>query len=530
MGRSTQTLGLHLLRSYNSVSVVICSDCDTSTSLHCPRFILPSSFYHSDRSVDPQIAYRDILDHQFLDKPESDSIYGDRSEFGSPQIATLTAGGDDIEFLWLIMYCVLQFFKNNPCDQQITRSRGILESDKFYNSLDYVVKNALIRGIKAAGPGFKLFVTGYAQFWNEDSDQCDSACFSYWDPKCENSEKLTKDLRQRLNQLAKDLNQKIQDVVKNNEQWAVEYADYDAEFSGHRFCEEGITEPDNNNPNIWFFHLNTEGNGRTQAIDDKYAAMLDENGNKDDFYASIKNRSATGWATGLNGQPDSAAYDLLFKVGDNSDVAIQNALSGYIRIFHPTRPGIDTMTTKIFGQFPNWPKPDPPPAVASGPAQPTSSSTPPTTTPAASPPQSTNLPDPVCKPNVDGAKPFSEDDGNKAINQICGNRDYWDKAYVAPVSVTTGKDNQGRSTALAADESIDIAGGNKLYVQVAFDETDCVGEGAFVIGNTDDEKLAYCTDRFGRILNGVSLFVFIQTQPSFFCLLYGEDARLIDRL
>ena len=468
-----------------------CPECDTSSSLQCPRFTFRSSFYCLNpvqSNTDFPITYRDILDHQFLDEPDADPIYGSRSEFGYPQIATLTAGGDDVEFLWLILYCILQFFKNNPCDEQITRSRGILESDKLYNSLDYVIKNALIRGIKAAGPGFKLFVTGYAHFFNEDSDQCDNTCFSYWDPKCDNSRKLDKDLRKRLNQLAKDLNQKIQDVVKNNEQWDVEYADYDVEFGGHRFCEEGSTEPDDNNPGIWFFHLNTEGNGRTQAIDDKYAAMLDVNGNKDNFYADIKKRSTTVWATGLNGQPDSAAYDLLFKVGDNNDVSIQNALSGYIRIFHPTRPGIDTMTTKIFKQFPNWPKPDPPPDTTGGQSQPTT------------------LPDPVCKPNVDNTKSFTEDDGNKAINQICGNRAYWDTAYVAPVSVTTGKDNQGRYTALGADESIDIADNNKLYVQVAFDETGCIGEGAFVIGNNDDEKMKYCTDRFGKILNGVSIF------------------------
>ncbi len=309
-----------------------------------------------------EITCRDIIEHQFLNKPETDPIYGHRSEFGSPQIATLTAGGDDIEFLWLILYCIVQFFKNNPCGEQITRSRGFLESDKFYNYLDYAVKVALIRGINAAGPGFKLFVTGYAQFFNEDTDQCDHTCFSYWDPECKNSRKLDKPLRKQLNQLAKDLNQRIQAVVKNNKQWGVEYVDYDADFAGHRFCEKGNIEPDNNNPDIWFFHLDTKGNGRTPAIDDRYAALLDEHGKKDDFYAAVKKRSATLWATGLQGRPDAAAYDLLFRVGDaTKDVQLQSALSGYIRMCHPTRPGLDAIAASIFKHFPNWPKPDPPP-------------------------------------------------------------------------------------------------------------------------------------------------------------------------
>ena len=286
------------------------------------------------------------------------------------------------------MYCILQFFKNNPCQEQIARSQEIIDSDLLYNSLDYVIKNALIRGITAAGPGFKLFVTGYAQFFNETSTQCDSTCFSYWDPGCENSLKLEQSLRQQLNTLAINLNQKIQDVVQNNAQWDVEYVSYDDQFEGHRFCEGANTEPDDNNPNIWFFHLNTEGNGRTQAIDDSYAAILSGDNNANDFYSAIKNRSATTWATGLDtNQNESAAYDLLFSVGDTSDPSIQNALSGYIRIFHPTGPGIDTIESQIFNAFPNWPPADPPPVGAQGQS----------TTGAASPP-STVPPSPVASP------------------------------------------------------------------------------------------------------------------------------------
>ena len=297
----------------------------------------------------------------------------------------MTAGGDDVEFLWLILYCVLQFFKTNPCQEQIARSQGIIDSELFYNSLDYVIKNALIRGITAAGPGFKLFVTSYAQFFNATTSQCDDACFSYWDPDCTNSVKLTQPLRQQFNTLAVNLNNKIQQVVENNAAWDVEYVSYDDQFQGHRFCEQGNTEPDNNNPNIWFFHLNTEGNGRTQAIDDKFAAMLSGSNNAQDFYNAIKSRSATAWGTDLDpNQNATGAYDTLFNVGDNSDVGIQNALSGYIRIFHPTLPGINTIEDQIFSAFPNWPPADPPPgaaAVSSAAPVPSPSSTPAPTPP-----------------------------------------------------------------------------------------------------------------------------------------------------
>lgn len=224
-------------------------ECDAPGWLHYPRFHLLSPLNTVQCNFDSFHLCRDILDHQFLDEPESDPVYGTRSIFGYPQIATLTAGGDDVEFLWLIMYCILQFFKNNPCQEQITRSQEIIDGDLLYNSLDYVIKNALIRGITAAGPGFKLFVTGYAQFFNGTSTQCDKTCFSYWDPGCENSMKLDQSLRQQLNTLALNLNQKIQDVVQNNAQWDVEYVSYDDQFEGHRFCEGANTEPDDNNPN-----------------------------------------------------------------------------------------------------------------------------------------------------------------------------------------------------------------------------------------------------------------------------------------
>lgn len=63
---------------------------------------------------------QNILDHQFLDQPSSDSVYGPRCVFGSPQIATLSAGGDDIEFLSLILYCILQMYGfSNACEEQI---------------------------------------------------------------------------------------------------------------------------------------------------------------------------------------------------------------------------------------------------------------------------------------------------------------------------------------------------------------------------------------------------------------------------
>lgn len=123
---------------------------------------------------------QDILDHQFLDVPASDSVYGYRSEFGFPQIATLTLGGDDFDFFHLVVYCIYQLYPYNPCQSQITKSRQILEDDKWKNTVNATINKALQKGKAASGDGFTLFVTSYAEFFNNETTQCNNATFAYW--------------------------------------------------------------------------------------------------------------------------------------------------------------------------------------------------------------------------------------------------------------------------------------------------------------------------------------------------------------
>ncbi|KAL8784301.1 MAG: hypothetical protein Q9213_004059 [Squamulea squamosa] len=413
---------------------------------------------------------QDILDHQFLDAPSSDSVYGARSEFGFPQIATLTAGGDDIEFLSLVLECILQMYPfSNPCEEQIQRSASKLDDPLLFNSLDLIIKQILIRGITSAGEGFRLFVTGYAQFFNEKTDQCDDATFSYWD-RGDEAQKLTKDLRQKLNKLARDLNNKIKAVVDNNKQWGVVYVDYDAQFDGHRYCEDGITEPDNNNPNIWFFHLGTDGNGRTKAFDDQLAAKLDPDGNKENFYARLKDPSAPG-TNEQEHHPMEDAYELFMSAGEGDDITIQ---SGHIRIFHPTRPGIDAIVSQIFKAFPSgWPKPDV--SVYDASHKPS--------------------PQPHCE-LPEGGKNFDVADATAAIDEFCGDKAYWPYYLVSPVSHTASGSNP---KVPGFTRVVNLPNRDKVVLQLAFDQgKGCMGFFKFT-GADGDSK---CRDRFTAILSG----------------------------
>jgi hypothetical protein len=68
---------------------------------------------------------------------------------------------------------------------------------------------------------------------------------------------LTVELRQTLNGLIGQLNNKIEEIVASvNAKYGygrVRFVNADPLFEGHRFCEEGVVEPDGNNPNTWFF-------------------------------------------------------------------------------------------------------------------------------------------------------------------------------------------------------------------------------------------------------------------------------------
>ena len=81
--------------------------------------------------------------------------------------------------------------------------------------------------------------------------------------------------------------------------WFIDRVDFDAQFEDPRFCEDGVANPDIDNPQLRFFHLNSKGNGRTQAQGDFLAVKLDQNGNQDAFYADVKQRASTQWTGDL---------------------------------------------------------------------------------------------------------------------------------------------------------------------------------------------------------------------------------------
>ncbi|KAH0547495.1 hypothetical protein GP486_008434, partial [Trichoglossum hirsutum] len=172
---------------------------------------------------------------------------------------SVTMGGNNIGFGNIVNGCVYRF--NGPfapnCDDALTSAERAINDD---NVLLNPVSDA-IRGMLARAPNAMVSLTGYAMFWNATTTQCDTVSWNYWNVP--GATKMTRAVRQKMNDLLVSTNGKLNTAVQNlNRDFPgrVSFIDYDAAFEGHRFCEEGVIEPQKSGEdrsNTYFFQLNT---------------------------------------------------------------------------------------------------------------------------------------------------------------------------------------------------------------------------------------------------------------------------------
>ena len=167
-------------------------------------------------------------------------------------IATLTIGGNDAGFFDILNACIFQFNHFTSCSDQITTTTNTINND-VPGLLDTLLDAVMS---KVANSGFKLYMTGYANFFNPDTTQCNDVSFNFWEEKPENQANLTTELRGNLNTLVQTLNGQISSAVdranKKDSRKPCVFVDISPGFSGHRYCDVGITEPDLNDDNRWF--------------------------------------------------------------------------------------------------------------------------------------------------------------------------------------------------------------------------------------------------------------------------------------
>ncbi|CAG8901464.1 unnamed protein product [Penicillium egyptiacum] len=196
----------------------------------------------------------------------------DWSSTGSANLATLTMGGNDLAFADIAWNCLLTpntarwaSTYRQWCIESEDKARKLMNDDGedgLRHKLKTLYKSIIA---KAYLPDTKLFITGYTGFFNQDTTDCADSSFHYlWGGYKPPSDwflnrivYLTTDLRTELNTLVTQLNNVIEDAVRDaNSELAtasVYYVDVQQKFDTHRWCEQGIHEPDAKAPNTYFF-------------------------------------------------------------------------------------------------------------------------------------------------------------------------------------------------------------------------------------------------------------------------------------
>jgi len=177
-----------------------------------------------------------------------DIIAKQLSSIEDSQIVTLTVGGNEVDFFLILNECIHQWHPISNCDAQLVNSKKKIESGTFISNYNTMVREAVTR----LAPGARLLITGYATFFNEVTEQCNTVSFSKTQPQ----NVLSNELRARFNSLVRLLNAVIRAAAEAH---GATYIDIDAVFEGHRFCEEGVVEPADRD-DTWFFTLNYDHN------------------------------------------------------------------------------------------------------------------------------------------------------------------------------------------------------------------------------------------------------------------------------
>lgn len=166
--------------------------------------VLPPGYHKLNNVVCSGAEAQDIIDWQLLDEPTSGQpnwqfgklrsslqshavltcYVGSRPAFGAPEFATLTAGGDDIDFPGILFNCILGAHvpggpPHRSCTDQKAHTWSLLNDGGFIGEVTRVIDAIMTKGQAQEGEkgeNFRLYVTGYARFFNADTGGEDTNC------------------------------------------------------------------------------------------------------------------------------------------------------------------------------------------------------------------------------------------------------------------------------------------------------------------------------------------------------------------
>ncbi|KAL2785319.1 SGNH hydrolase-type esterase domain-containing protein [Aspergillus keveii] len=175
---------------------------------------------------------------QFADRPAQLQLLRERISPNAYAWGTLSVGGNDAGFGDIAKMCLVAGTEgacNTAMENAWRKVRGGgTEAQEYTAALERIYTEILNT---ATTRWFTLVVTGYAQFFNAETDECDNETLSI----VELGPKLDKNKRRRLNELVIAVNIKIASVVNavnyRYSDKSVRFMDIDPLFKHRRFCD-----------------------------------------------------------------------------------------------------------------------------------------------------------------------------------------------------------------------------------------------------------------------------------------------------
>lgn len=204
------------------------------------------------------------------------------SQVGHPMMITYHAGGNDCDFGRVVSDCIYPFpvwnadYDKAYPDPDGQCAKDVAQINSYINDMRmdpaqgqhglYYDELATVRDLLAEesvknNPDFKLYVLGYAHFFNLGSNYCDDESFAPQAAKFKGAgyhpPTLTNRLRTDFNDAIHRVNNILEKVTKDVGDPRAKYIDISPAFNTHRFCEDHHKFDDQwYSTDVWLWNLN----------------------------------------------------------------------------------------------------------------------------------------------------------------------------------------------------------------------------------------------------------------------------------
>lgn len=178
------------------------------------------------------------------------------SEMGTGyDLITVSGGGNDVGLSDILNACVFQWNPFRNCADEMQTTLNLIR-DTLPGNLDKLYAGLADK----ISTGRKIYVTGYATFFDNSTTGCDNTTWAFWF-NSQNKQMLTTERRTLMNELTRATNAAIEDAVKRAGS-SFEFVGYDQYFSvlQGRFCEAGVREPQGDRDGLLFFQWTSTDN------------------------------------------------------------------------------------------------------------------------------------------------------------------------------------------------------------------------------------------------------------------------------